>query len=246
MNQAATFLVENFPSPCALLLGGPLGLLWAFACLRFAGHLKHRYSLRTGYSRKTFHFLIFFSAMATHLAWGPKWVCLFGGMTSLVIFYAVSRGSGNVLYEAMAREKDAPHRTHYIVVPYFATLIGGLASNILFGPAATAGYLVAGWGDAVGEPVGVRFGRHTYRVPARRGVTCTRSYEGSTAVFAVSMVAVCAAVAATPELAYSWRAVYAVPIIALVCALAEAVSPHGWDNATMQLVPAFLVHVWFV
>jgi hypothetical protein len=44
-----------------------------------------------------------------------------------------------MLYEAMARETDAPHRTHYIIVPYFATLIGGLASNILFGPVAVVG-----------------------------------------------------------------------------------------------------------
>ena len=32
--------------------------------------------------------------------------------------------------------------------------------------------------------------------------------------------------------------------IAFASALAEAVSPHGWDNATMQLVPAALFAWW--
>ncbi|MDM8551389.1 hypothetical protein QUF72_14990 [Desulfobacterales bacterium HSG2] len=117
-------------------------------------------------------------------------VCLFGGMTTLVIFYAIFRGTGHILYEAMARETDEPHRTYYIVVPYFATLIGGLASNILFGQAAIVGYLVTGLGDAVGEPVGTRFGRHTYKVPSFRGVESVRSYEGSAAVLVVCTAAI--------------------------------------------------------
>jgi hexokinase len=31
----------------------------------------------------------------------------------------------------MARPKDAPHRTLFVVVPYFATLIGGLQRRII-------------------------------------------------------------------------------------------------------------------
>jgi len=38
-----------------------------------------------------------------------------------------------------------------------------------------------GWGDAVGEPVGTRFGRHPYRVPSLAGVPATRTLEGSLA-----------------------------------------------------------------
>ena len=33
-------------------------------------------------------------------------------------------------------------------------------------------------------------------------------------------------------------------VIAGACALAEALSPHGWDNATLQLIPSALVWVW--
>ena len=49
-----------------------------------------------------------------------------------------------MLYEAIAREKDEPRRTFFVLLPYFTTLAGGLASNILFGPFAVAGYLVTG------------------------------------------------------------------------------------------------------
>jgi hypothetical protein len=37
-----------------------------------------------------------------------------------------------IMYEAMAHEKDEPKHTHYIIVPYLATLLGGLTSNIFF------------------------------------------------------------------------------------------------------------------
>ena len=167
-------------------------------------------------------------------------MCLFGGMATLVILTAVLMGNGNVFYEAMAREKDEPKRTHFIVVPYFATLIGGLVGNIVFGPMAVVGYLVTGLGDAVGEPVGVKFGNHQYRVPSLSSVKAVRSWEGSAAVFVMCAVAITLGIAMVPSLQFQAAHWVVVPTLALVCALAEAVSPHGWDNLTMQVVPTAL------
>ena len=150
-----------------------------------------------------------------------------------------------MLYEAMARETDAPHRTHYIVVPYFSTLLGGLTSNILFGGAAVVGYLVAGLADAIAEPVGTRFGRHTYRVPSFRRVKSIRSLEGSAAVFLACLPAVTLGVLLCPDLALTSRSFLTVPLLALACTVLEGVSPHGWDNATMQVVPAYLAGIFF-
>ena len=239
--KAVDFFAASIPGWRTLLTAGPAGLAWAYGCLALAGWLKRERQWRTGYTRKVFHFLIFTSVAAIHFLWGTPAVCLFGGMTSLVVFYAVARGSGHPLYEAMAREKDSPHRTYYIVAPYFATLIGGLASNILFGHIAVAGYLVAGLGDAIGEPVGTRFGRHTYTVPSFRGIRATRSWEGTAAVAVMSLVAVGLAVAMSPQLPASRHVAFALPVIAMASAAVEAVSPHGWDNATMQIVPAWLM-----
>jgi phytol kinase len=154
------FIVRNTPSWRAAALGGPPGVAWSFAALWLAGWLQRR-GARTGYTRKVFHFLIFITAAAE---WRRPAVCLFGAACTVAVFTAVWLGPGSLLYEAIARPKDAPHRTLFVVIPYFATLVGGLASNLVFGPVAVAGYLVTGLGDAIGEPVGTMFGSHVYRV----------------------------------------------------------------------------------
>lgn len=243
MERAVAFVLENVPSPRALAVGGPLGLAWAYACLLLAGWLKRARGWRTGATRKVFHFLIFGSVAAIEALWDTSSVCLFGGMVSLVLLHAILRGEGHLLYEAVARERDAPHRTHYVVVAYLATLIGGVAANVWFGPLALVGYLVTGLGDAVAEPVGLRFGRHLYRVPAL-GVRAVRSLEGSAAVFGASLLSIALAAGLSPALELSAAALGWVPAVALAATLVEAVTPHGWDNATLQLVPPFLVRLW--
>jgi phytol kinase len=240
IDEVFSFFADNFPPWNAIALGGPLGLAWAALCLLFSGYLKKARGVKTGYTRKVFHFSIFGSVVVIQWLWGTPMVCLFGGMTTLVVFYAVFRGAGSTLYEAMAREQDEPHRTHYIVVPYFATLLGGLTSNIMFGELAIVGYLVTGFGDAIGEPVGTRFGRHRYRTPSFTSVESTRSLEGSLAVFAACSVAVLIGVALCPPLELGTRNLLLVPVLGLACAIAEAISPHGWDNATLLIVPSLL------
>ena len=236
----ADFLAANIPSVTALAMGGPAALLWAAACLILAGDLKACWQWKTGYTRKVFHFLIFGTVVLVHWIWGAPGVCLFGGMTTLAIAYALLRGPGHFMYEAMAREKDAPNRTHYVVVPYFATLLGGLASNVFFPHTAVLGYLVAGLGDAIAEPVGTRFGKHQYRVPALRGLRTVRSLEGSASVLVVSALSLAACLGLSPHFVVSGESLLVVMLIAAVATIAEAVSPHGWDNAVLQVVPAWM------
>ena len=57
------------------------------------------------------------------------------------------------------------------------TAIGGVLCNLLFPRYAYIGYLVCGWGDAVGEPIGMRWGKHRYNVPSMRGVPAQRSSQ---------------------------------------------------------------------
>ena len=221
------------------LVCGPVGLLWSYLCLKAAAYLKVR-QLRTGYTRKIFHCLIFLSVVVVHALWGFVAVCLFGSMVSLVVAYAVWRGRGHSFYEALAREEDGPARTYYVIAPYFATMIGGLASNFVFGPLAIMGYLVGGLGDAAGEPVGTRWGKHRFAIPVVGKTRATRSIEGSLGVLIVSLIALLVGIGITPDLHLNVRAIIFLPFIALACAVAEAVSPHGWDNTPMQIVPALL------
>jgi len=189
--------------------------------------------MRTPYTRKIFHFLIFTAAGALQIAFGLPAVVIFGGVTSLLVLYAIWKGDGHPFYEAMARPSDAPRRTLFILIPLVTTALGGVTANLLFPAWAFVGYLVCGWGDAVGEPVGTRWGRHRYRVPSMLGVRSTRSLEGSLAVFVAGTLATSAALViqqATPA---------QILVIAigsgLAGALVEAISTHGLDNFTVQV-----------
>ncbi len=236
-----TFFSENMPSARLLLQAGPPGFLWAGACLLLAGWLKRRHGWKTGYTRKVFHFLIFASAAVVQSIWGLQTLCLFGAVSSVWVLLAVLLGDGNLLYEALAREKDAPHRTYYILIPYLATLVGGILANTYFGAAAIAGYLVTGLADAIAEPVGTRFGRHPYPVPSLRSVKSSRSLEGSTAVFLTCLPALAGACALSPSLQLGPACIPVVIGLALICTLTEAVAPHGWDNALLQLIPSAML-----
>ena len=229
----------TLPSPTIIIPGALVALVWSYTCLRFAGHLKRHLQVHSGYTRKIFHLLIFTSAVIVHAAGGFWAVCVFGGMVSLVVALAVFRGQGDKMYEALAREQDGPDRTYYIVVSYFATLIGGMTSNLIFGPLAVVGYLVGGLGDAAGEPAGVRWGKHTYSIST--GVT--KTFEGSLAVLAASVIALSIGVAVSPELHFDLRSFILLPVIAIVCTLVEAFSPRGWDNVPMQIVPTVLAAI---
>jgi len=121
-----------------------------------------------------------------------------------------------------------------------------LALNFFFGPNAIFGYLATGFGDAIGEPVGTRFGRHQYKVPSFGGVKAFRTIDGSAAVFIVCIFAISAGFALLPNPVLNLKNLTFIPVLSLVCTLTEALSPHGWDNATMQFVPSFFVSSLFL
>jgi len=229
----------RLPGLMMLIPGALLALAWSYSCLSFAAHLKTKFRLYSGYTRKLFHLLIFSSAAVVSVFGGFWAVCVFGAMVSLMVGLAVVRGRGDRFYEALAREQDGPDRTYYIVVPYFATLIGGMTSNVIFGPLAVVGYLVGGLGDAAGEPAGVRWGKHSYTASAGS----TKTLEGSLAVLVASVVALVIGVAISPQLSFDLRSLIALPAIAIVCTLVEAFSPRGWDNVWMQIVPTVLAAI---
>ncbi|MCX5810482.1 MAG: hypothetical protein NTX36_14135 [Proteobacteria bacterium] len=87
-------------------------------------------------------------------------------------------------------------------------------------------------------------GKHRYRVPSLSSVPTTRNWEGSTAVFIMSVIALGIAAAFSPHIAAPSLGIARIIVIAAACATAEALSPHGWDNATMQLIPSALVWAW--
>jgi len=237
------FVARLVPSARTIVLLGPPLVLYAAAAAWFAGWLRTGVGMRTPYTRKIFHLAVFSTAGVLHLVAGLSAVALFGGIVSVAVVYAVVRGDGFSFYEALARPTDAPRRSLFVLVPLATTAVGGLLSNALFGAFATVGYLVGGWGDAVGEPVGTAIGRHRYAVPSLGGVPATRSLEGSAAVTLAGTAA------AFVALTLAGHPAPAAAGAALACGFAgaavEAVSHHGLDNLTIQ-VAASGVAFWLL
>jgi phytol kinase len=225
----------TFPSFSVWVVFFPAGLILGSLFGWFIGHLKDRYALKAGYSRKMFHFVIFSLAAIIGLTSGFPPVQVFGAAIGLVVMWAVFRGEKNPLFRAVARPTDAPHEKYYIMIPFLMTAAGGMLSNILFGKIAVIGYVVTGWGDAVGEPVGTRWGNHRYRVPTLTGIKCYRSLEGSLAVFIASLSGSFIVLYFGFHLPANTCLIVAL-CVALIATMVEAITFHSLDNLTLQIV----------
>lgn len=233
MREPMEILGPFLPSARMLAAGVPLAALYSGSAAAFAGWLRTTRGVRAPYTRKVFHFFIISAAGVVQLIWGLPGVVVFGSVTALLVLYAVLRSDGFAFYEAMARPSDAPHRSLFILVPLATTALGGVLANVFFSPFAPVGYMVTGWGDAVGEPVGTRWGRHKYKVTSLAGLAATRSLEGTAAVFLVGTAA--SAVALLGMGAAGVAVLGAAVACGLAGAAIEAVSSHGLDNLTVQL-----------
>jgi phytol kinase len=233
-------LLRALPTIPVLVTVAPLALGYGACSGWLAGHLRLARGVRTPYTRKVFHFLIFTMASLVHLWWQLPGVTVFGSVVTLLVLHAVWRGDGHPLFEALARPTDAPHRAKLVVVPLLTTLAGGIVGNVLFPAFAYIGYLVCGSGDAIGEPVGSRWGRHPYKVPSIGGVPAVRTLEGSLSVFAVgSLAAFLGLVAGGHD---PVRALLVGTACGVGGAVVEAVSHHGTDNLTTQVAAAAIAH----
>ncbi|HEX6307652.1 MAG TPA: hypothetical protein VFZ69_05650 [Longimicrobiales bacterium] len=229
-------LIRFIPDAATTMLVVPAALLYGAAAAAFAGWLRIRRAVRVPYTRKIFHFLILSAATLVHLQWGVRGVVVYGTVIALLVVAAVLRGDGFAFYEAIARGTDAPRRSLFIIVPLITTAVGGVLANVFFPAWAHIGYMAVAWGDAVGEPVGTRWGRHRYRVPSIGGVAAVRSVEGSAAVLITTMLA-CGIVLRLGGLEPA-AVLGAAALVGIVTALVEALSHHGFDNLTIQLAAA--------
>jgi len=232
------FFERNFPCGELILWLFPLLLIWSFLALFLAGYCKKYYNLKTGYSRKLFHFFIFGTAFLCQQYVGLPGVFVLGWAVTATLIYITIQGEGYILYEALAREIDAPHRTKYIFLSYLATLFGGLLSNIYFRKFAIFGYAITGIADALAEPAGILFGKHYYRVwSIHPDKTSQRSLEGIMTVLLTSLLVyytLCNAL--NPGVITIMK----LAIVAVICAFTEAISPSGFDNLLLQVVASGL------
>ena len=235
------FFIDNFPSWSLIIWLFPLSFIWSIFALALAGFCKKNLHWKTGYTRKLFHFLIFGSAVLYQQFLGLQGVFVLGWSVTIILIFACIKGKGNILYEALAREKDAPHRTKYIVFSYVATFLGGVLSNLFFGKLAIFGYAVTGIADAVAEPIGTMFGKHFYNVFSfHSNKISQRSIEGSMSVLLSSFIVY--------YLMFFFFfflveiSVLKIVLISIICMLTEALSPSGFDNLLLQIVAGGLAY----
>ncbi|MCO5248605.1 MAG: hypothetical protein M9887_06640 [Chitinophagales bacterium] len=233
------FFGSNFPDLDVILILFPVFFLYVIGALRIALFFRERKNWQTAYTRKFFHFMIFTTAGIIQFFLHTQGVFILGWAVSLVILYILSKGDQTKFYPLLARPKDVPYESRYIVYPYLATFLGGVMTNFYFSSACVvAGYLVAGLGDAIGEPVGAKWGKTRYPVfNWWSPVKSYRSLEGSLAVLVVTFLAFFI----TVKLFDIQSNMILIFISALITTLIEAVSPHGWDNLTSQLAGASLM-----
>lgn len=229
------FFVDNLPTFDLIEWLFPLSILYSFVLLSIAGMMKERMQWNTGYSRKIYHFGIFILAGILQSKYGLGGTFIIGWAATISVFTAVTLGEKSLLYRALGREKDSPHITYYILAPYFATLMGGIINNLILGKIyAIYGYFLTGIGDAVGEPIGVKWG--TVQI-----CNTQRTVQGTMGVILFNFFAL---VLAHYFIEGEWTVMPIFIFISLFCAKVEIISPHGWDNLTTQVCAAVTMYIF--
>ena len=218
-------------------------LLLAYGLGRAVQHA----GIKVNYTRKIIHFALFFlpEYLKTFLPYkaGFDTILLSGTLFLLTIALMVrpirNRFSlFNTAFASIDRPEDRPHTMLWLSTQVMATfpilclvvyLLEQYDRTILI----FITVIVAGLGDGLAEPVGVRFGRHKYATRALfSDRKYTRSYEGSACVF-VSGIFACLILKGEMS---SFELILALTIIPIAMTLAEAFSPHTWDSPFLYLV----------
>ncbi len=212
-----------------------------------AGRLVLHRGLRVNDSRKLVHFALFLLPVVLDRALGTAGSAAAGAMSAavtlalLVCFTEAARTrvpAFEVAFASFDRPEDRPHTLFWLATQTVAGYAVIAPMLVLFHRAELMALvpipiLINGIGDGLAEPIGVRFGRHKYRVRAiGSDRVYTRSLEGSACVFLASVAILCAfAFALSPV-----QLAVALAVIPLAMTLAEAWSPHTWDTPILFLV----------
>jgi dolichol kinase len=228
-----------------------LGVL-LFAVAYLSSLLVIHKNVKVNYTRKINHFALFFLPMIIDkfIAY-ERSVGTTAAKGAFVLFLLALYAKPvrervaalNTAFISFDRPEDRPHSLSWlwtqvlagyvVLLPlyYFFQLKG--IDHLIYIP-----ILINGIGDGLAEPVGVRFGRHTYATrPIFGDKLYTRSYEGSACVLVTGF----ATVGAFHGSFTASQLTAALVTIPLSMTLAEAFSPHTWDTPFLFLVGALLL-----
>lgn len=144
----------------------------------------------------------------------------------------------NTAFLSIDRPEDRPNTllwistqsiaNFFVAIPFSSYLISINKMEFIF-----IIMIINGVGDGLAEPIGIRFGKHKYKTYALFSKKkYERSVEGSACVFITSLITI---IVFGPFFS-STQFKIALIVIPTLMTLAEAFSPHSWDNPFLALV----------
>jgi len=225
------------------------------------GKLKICYEIKTNYTRKANHIIVWFvpyvvdsiiSVSETTLSniWNIALAVL-----GLVIWTEPIRnldktGFIETTFLAIDRPEDRPNTLKWITYQGIGLGLTLIPFSILFNEFDKPNYIlvplmIITFGDGLAEPIGIRFGKHKYKVKAIGSTEeYTRSVEGSACVFlsAVTILSI------LHNEFNDYELITNMIILPIIATLTEALSPHTLDNPIIFTVCSSvlsLVHIIF-
>lgn len=214
--------------------------LWLFGAfmvgplsVSIAGILNKR-GVKDGYTRKVFHFLAF-ASVAVFLKYAlPNEFTILMIMGMLTGGLACLSGKDFLWLKGVARDSDQPHEVLYVVLPLICTFIWFSGGWKFFDRSIMViATMCVAVGDAIAEPVGVRFGKHKYDVFSLTGKKSQRSLEGSSSVFIMCAIII---FLATNSLILALG-------VGIFISLIEGISPRGTDNLTVPIAASLALSI---
>ena len=223
---------------------------------------------KDSYSRKSCHVVMYLTPLLVHLIWPSderklpgiwemSWTVWFQFVPFLLLMKPFRRCSALLMlsFRAVDRAQDRPHTLAWIlsqlVASYMVLICLYSYLSVRKGLPNEAGKLILipiiinVFGDGLAEPIGVRFGRHKFRVPALwyDGKCCSgnfhRTYEGSACVYFVTLFSIFP----FEKSLSSKQFIALVSILPPIMTLSEAWAPHTWDNPFMTLMGTLTIFV---
>lgn len=250
LSAIAELNVENLPTnylwTIVLHQSFLMGLCW------LTGLLVLNLGVKVNYTRKINHFALMLCPflLAPVFPYQPSLstflttVVVFTLATSIMCHPIRQRFSMvNTAFAAVDRPEDRPYTLFWIISQAIVSAIILTNMFLVFQKLGIAALIsiplvVTGVGDGLAEPVGIRFGKHTYRVPSlAKDRIYLRSIEGSACVFIVAILTVACVY---PIVTFNqWLTLLV--LVPTIMTAAEAFAPHTWDAPFLYLAAGLTI-----
>jgi dolichol kinase len=210
------------------------------------GLLVRHKGIRVNYTRKINHFALFFVPVFLRSVFPhePSFLrFIFGCVLGTFILFIYIKPIRDrlpliaTMFLSFDRPEDRPNTLWWLFTQILAGYMVLVPAVILFVQNDLAGIiwiplLINIFGDGLAEPVGIRFGRHTYRTYAFFSKKkYVRSLEGSACVLLASIFIVIVFHASFTPIQF----ILALIFLPLLMTFVEAFSPHTWDTPTLNI-----------